>query len=76
MSWVDYKHIKATVSFNQVLSRYGIELKKTGESHYSGSCPIPSHSGDRSNKTAFHVDIQKNAFNCFTHCGGGNVIDF
>ncbi len=47
MSWVDYKHIKATVSFNQILSRYGAELKKTGESHYSGSCPIPSHSADR-----------------------------
>ncbi len=36
---------------------------------------MSSHSGDRSNENAFHVDTQKNVFNCFSHCGGGNVID-
>jgi len=76
MLWIDYRHVKASVSIAQVLGYYGIELQRVGESHLKGVCPLPDHAGDRSNKNAFHVDTEKNAFNCFTHCGGGNVIDF
>jgi len=76
MPWVDYRHIKASVPIAKVLAHYNIQLKQTAEHHLAGACPIPSHSGDRSNKTAFHVDTQKNVFNCFTHCGGGNILDF
>lgn len=76
MTWIDYRHIKTQVKFDQVLSYYGIKLRQSGQTHLIGACPLPGHSGDRSNKTAFHVDIKKNAFNCFTHCGGGNIIDF
>lgn len=76
MTWIDYKHIKSHVKFEQVLSYYNIQLRNSGAGHLMGSCPLPDHAGDRSNKTAFHVDLKKNAYNCFTHCGGGNVIDF
>ena len=76
MPWIDYRHIKASVNIRQVLGHYGIELRRVGDRHLAGPCPLPGHAGDRSNKNAFHVDTQKNAFNCFTHCGGGNVIDF
>jgi DNA primase len=75
MPWVDYRHIKASVSIEKVLARYNIQLKPTSDHHLAGPCPIPSHAGDRSNKTAFHVDTKKNVFNCFTHCGGGNILD-
>ncbi|MBU0517501.1 hypothetical protein KKA00_11635 [bacterium] len=74
MTWIDYKHIKASVNILQVLGYYGIELQRVGGRHLKGVCPLPGHSGDRSNTNAFHVDTEKNAFNCFTHCGGGNVI--
>ena len=54
------------------LNRYGIKtLKKSGNSLY-GPCPI--HHGD--NPTAFRVSLNKNLWHCFTHCGGGSVIDF
>ena len=76
MTWLDYKHIKASVSFLDVLAYYGIELRQTGKHHLAGRCPLPNHAGDRSNTNAFHVDLVKNAYNCFTHCGGGNIIDF
>lgn len=76
MPWVDYRHIKATVTMSQLLAHYGIQLRPTAEHHLAGTCPLPGHAGDRSNKNAFHVDTEKNAFNCFTHCGGGNVLDF
>jgi len=76
MTWVDYKHIKSSVMFSKVLAHYEIELQGVGDRQLKGSCPLPEHAGDRSNQNAFHVDTGKNAFNCFTHCGGGNVIDF
>jgi len=76
MPWVDYRHIKAAVTMQQVLGRYGIELRPAGPHHLAGPCPLTGHGGDRSNRNAFHVDTEKNAFNCFTHCGGGNVLDF
>lgn len=76
MTWIDYKHIKSTVSFLDVLSYYAIELRQTGKDHLAGRCPLPHYSGDRSNTNAFHIDLKKNAYNCFSHCGGGNIIDF
>lgn len=75
MTWIDFRDIKARVSIEKVLAHYNIQLKSSGPHHLSGACPLPCHAGDRSNKNAFHVDTDKNAFNCFTHCGGGNVID-
>lgn len=75
MPWIDYRYIKASVPIAQVLAYYNIPLKKTAEHHLAGHCPLPGHGGDRSNENAFHVDTQKNVFNCFSHCGGGNVID-
>jgi len=56
----------------QILDYYGIELKKKGKQGLYGSCPI--HYGD--NLNAFHVDLEKNLFHCFSHCGGGSIIDF
>jgi DNA primase len=76
MPWVDYRHIKASVTIEQVLGHYGVELRVVGSQKLAGPCPLTSHGGDRSNRNAFHVDTERNIFNCFTHCGGGNVLDF
>lgn len=76
MPWIDYHHIKASVNINIVLARYNIVLRHQGQHHLAGPCPLSGHAGDRSNRNAFHVDTEKNAFNCFSFCGGGNVIDF
>jgi DNA primase len=70
--YLDIEKIKREVSMAQILDYYGIELKKKGKQGLYGSCPI--HNGD--NQNAFHVDLGKNLFHCFTHCGGGSIIDF
>lgn len=73
-NWVDYKEIKARVTMEMVLERYGLleGLKSKGAS-LIGSCPI--HQGHNSRQ--FVVNTEKNVFNCFGNCkSGGNVIDF
>jgi len=36
MPWVDYRHIKASVTIGQVLALYGIELRPSGGHHLAG----------------------------------------
>ncbi len=71
--WVDLRALKARVSIRDVLDRYGVltELRETRPGKLSGPCPIHGGTG----KTSFNVDVEKNAFNCFSCCGGGNVLD-
>jgi len=68
----DYEQIKRELTIEKVLQEYGMlqGLKKSGSRLY-GTCPI--HNGD--NPRAFNVSLEKNLWNCFTHCGGGSVID-
>ena len=73
--WVDYKRIKTQASFKQVTEHYHIDFSIKG-AELVGTCPLPNHAGDRDNKNAFHISLDKNCYNCLTHCGGGNVIDF
>ena len=58
-----------------MLEHYGISLARKGPSQLVGCCPLPDHAGDRDNQNAFHVSLDKNCFNCLSHCSGGNVID-
>ncbi len=55
-----------------LLNFYSLTLKQVASHHMTGCCPI--HNGD--NPNAFHVDLEKNLFNCFTQCGGGSIFDF
>ena len=73
-AWVNYKEIKARVTIEQVLDRYGVlgKLREKGD-ELIGCCPI--HQGTNANQ--FHASRTKNNFMCFGNChGGGNVIDF
>jgi DNA primase len=77
--WIDFQAIKQNVSFLTILEYYGLvdTFKRKGDS-LTGPCPI--HKGD--SQTAFHVDLSKNIYKCFSRCksmgfkGGGNIIDF
>lgn len=73
-SFVDFKAVKAAITMEQVLTRYGLMDKfKRGTDSLNGPCPI--HKG--SNPTQFRVSISKNIWNCFSECKhGGNVLDF
>jgi DNA primase len=71
--WIDFTELKHRVSIRDVLTRYGyverLSPKKPGK--LAGACPI--HGGK--NSTSFQVDTEKNVFNCFSQCGGGNILD-
>jgi len=70
--WIDFDDIKARLTMEEVLNHYDITGLKQGRDCFYGCCPI--HQGD--NHTAFNVSLTKNLWHCFTHCGGGSVIDF
>jgi DNA primase len=70
--YLDIRRIKAEISMERILAYYGIQLRAVNSQHLSGCCPI--HHGD--NLNAFHVDLKRNLFHCFTHCGGGSIFDF
>lgn len=72
-TWVNFAEIRKRVSIEEVLLTYYHldNLKKEGNK-LIGPCPV--HSGD--SPRAFHVDLDKNVWHCFSKCqGGGNVID-
>jgi|GEM_PF-4794401 len=71
--WVDFRLIKASVTMQMVLDRYGVTLKKSGH-ELRGKCPI--HRG--ANNKHFTGNVSKNVFKCFfADCGAhGNVLDF
>ena len=72
--FVDFKALKAQVTIEQILARYGLieRMKRSGD-NLSGVCPI--HKG--TNPTQFRVSLTKNCWNCFGDCkAGGNALDF
>src|SRR5437016_4490813 len=71
-NWVDFKAVKAAVTMQAVLDRYQINWLRKKDEELRGRCPI--HQGDGEN--AFHVNLIKNAFNCFSCKARGNVLDF
>ncbi len=71
--WVDMKALREQVSMEDVLAHYELldTLKRKGKS-LVGRCPI--HKG--TSPSQFSVSLEKNLFNCFEGCGGGNILDF
>jgi DNA primase len=70
--YLDIDKIKREITMIRLLNFYSIRLRQIAPNRLSGCCPI--HQGN--NPNAFHVDLEKNLFNCFTHCGGGSIFDF
>lgn len=73
MDWVNFREIRARISIVDVLTRYYRidNLKQVGQT-LVGPCPV--HNGDSAR--AFHVDLDKNLWHCFTGCKkGGNQLD-
>lgn len=72
-NWVNFTDIRQRVSLEDVLLRYyRIDNLKREENKLIGPCPI--HKGD--SPRAFHADLTKNLWHCFSKCQkGGNQID-
>jgi DNA primase len=72
--WIDFGELRRRVSLEDILVRlYGItNLTREGDK-LTGPCPV--HGGD--SPRAFHADLGKNVWHCFSKCqGGGNQLDF
>src|ERR1041384_7186413 len=72
-NWVNFAEIRAKVSLEDVLVRlYGLTtLKREGDT-LIGPCPVHGRDSPR----AFHADVVKNVWHCFSRCqGGGNQLD-
>lgn len=75
MAWdptYSFAWLKERVGIGQVLEAYGLHLHlgRRGDG-LVGPCPL--HEGDH--PTAFRVDLQRGIWHCWTHCGGGDVVD-
>lgn len=71
-AWVDFHLIKEAVSLATVLKHYQWKsVRSRGADHLQGRCPI--HGGQRTD--AFHVDLRKRVFHCFSCQACGNVLD-
>jgi DNA primase len=55
-----------------VLRHYRVFLRRSGRDQYRGLCPI--HRGE--GRDAFHANLSRNIFHCFSCGAGGTVLDF
>lgn len=69
--WVDFRQIKQSVTFEQVLAHYGISLKPAKGDELLGLCPFHEDT-----KPSFRVNTKKRVFHCFGCDAKGNVLDF
>jgi len=71
--WVDFTEIRSRVSLEAVLFQfYAIDNLKRHGNKLIGPCPV--HNGD--SPRAFHADLDKNVWHCFSQCKrGGNQLD-
>lgn len=70
--WVDFTAIKLHISLAVALRQYQVRLRRSGRNQYRGLCPI--HHGE--GRDAFHANLNRNLFHCFSCGAGGSVLDF
>lgn len=71
-TWVDFVAIKQNVPLAPLLRRYQVQLRRSGPDQYRGYCPIHGGQG----RDAFHANLTRNVFHCFSCGAGGSVLDF
>ena len=71
-NWVDFAALKNSVGMAVLLRHYQVRLRRSGRDQYRGLCPI--HRGE--GRDAFHVNLSRNVFHCFSCGAGGTVLDF
>jgi len=71
-TWVDFAAIKQSVPLASLLHRYQVKLRRSGPDQYRGFCPLHGGQG----RDAFHANLTRNVFHCFSCGAGGSVLDF
>ncbi len=72
--WVDFKALRKSLSFAEVLKFYGVEVKARGNRH-QGFCPLPTHTGKR-RSPSFSAKLDWGVWQCFGCRASGNILDF
>ena len=75
-TWINFRKLRESVSFEQVLKLYGVDIKLKGKGQHQGFCPLPKHTGERKRSPSFSANLEKGIFQCFSCGAKGNVIDF
>lgn len=73
-TWIDFKQLRQSLSFEAVLRHYKVEIKSKGKQHH-GFCPLPNHQGKK-NSPSFSANLEKGIFQCFGCQAKGNVLEF
>lgn len=74
-NWIDFKELRQTLDFREVLHAYGVELKEKSDEQLAGFCPLPDHGGNKKSES-FSVNVARNIFNCFGCGKSGNILEF
>ncbi len=76
--WVNFRALRQTLHFGDVLKHYGIEAKVKGD-RATAFCPLPGHAerNDGKPRTAsLSIHLGRGIFQCFGCKASGNVLDF
>src|SRR5690349_19802747 len=73
-NWIDFRVLRNTLDFEQVLKHYGVDVKSKGKQHH-GFCPLPNHNGKRSSPS-FSANLERGIFQCFGCKAKGNLLEF
>jgi DNA primase len=77
---IDFKELRARLSFPAVLAHYQVEGKAKGGEQWQGYCPLPSHvhngEGGKPRSPSFSVNFTRGIYNCFGCGSKGNVLEF
>lgn len=65
------EEIRSRSDIAEVISSFGVQLKRSGNSSFKGLCPF-----HQEKTPSFHVDIARQAFHCFGCGKGGDVFRF
>jgi hypothetical protein len=81
MAYIDFKIARNLASMEELLAKYGVRLKVSGDS-LRCRCPLPSHKQPENHDT-FSASISKNVWSCKSEScikasgrKGGNTLDF
>ena len=69
--WIDFKLLKEQLSFETVLTHYGVETTPDGPSHVKCKCPFHDDP-----KPSLGIDLTKKIWQCFACKASGNILDF
>lgn len=72
-TWVNYRKLRESLNFRDVLESYGVKVAYKGD-QATAFCPLPGHEDKKSK--SFSANVTKGIFQCFGCQAQGNVLEF